>query len=166
MISFWYYKDIKKKLLIFELFIKKITRFFVKPTLRYTAITLSTIGGIFLVAIRGMPFSISAGAGFIALFGVAVLNGIVLIAEFNRLTKNRESDVYKIALIGSKTILRSVLMTAIVASLGGVPKAVSKGEGAEVQKPLATVVIGGVLIAAFLTIFVLPTLYTLFSVCI
>lgn len=68
-----------------------------------------------------MPFSISAGAGFIALFGVEVLNGIVLIAEFNRLTKNRESDVYKIALIGSKTILRSVLMTAMVASLGEYP---------------------------------------------
>ncbi len=129
----------------------------------YTAIPLSAIGGIFLLALRGMPFSISAGVGFIALFGVAVLNGIVLVAEFNRLKKTGEKDLYAIALNGTKTRLRPVLMTAFVASLGFLPMAVSRGAGAEVQRPLATVVIGGLLIATFLTLFVLPTLFIWFE---
>ena len=129
----------------------------------YTAIPLSAIGGIFLLALRGMPFSISAGIGFIALFGVAVLNGIVLIAEFNRMKQAGEKDLYQIALLGTKTRLRPVLMTAFVASLGFFPMAVSNGAGAEVQRPLATVVIGGLLIATFLTLFVLPTLFVLFE---
>src|SRR5690606_31839366 len=129
----------------------------------YTAIPLSAIGGIFLLALRGMPFSISAGIGFIALFGVAVLNGIVLIAEFNRLKKSGEQDLEKVVLNGTKTRLRPVLMTAFVASLGFLPMALSKGAGAEVQKPLATVVIGGLLIATFLTLFVLPTLFIQFE---
>ena len=129
----------------------------------YTAIPLSAIGGIFLLALRGMPFSISAGIGFIALFGVAVLNGIVLIAEFNRMKQAGEKDLYRIALLGTKTRLRPVLMTAFVASLGFFPMAVSNGAGAEVQRPLATVVIGGLLIATFLTLFVLPTLFVLFE---
>jgi cobalt-zinc-cadmium resistance protein CzcA len=110
-----------------------------------------------------MPFSISAGIGFIALFGVAVLNGIVLIAEFNRLKKSGEQDLEKVVLNGTKTRLRPVLMTAFVASLGFLPMALSKGAGAEVQKPLATVVIGGLLIATFLTLFVLPTLFIQFE---
>ena len=129
----------------------------------YTAIPLSAIGGIFLLALRGMPFSISAGIGFIALFGVAVLNGIVLIAEFNRLKKAGEQDLEKVVLNGTKTRLRPVLMTAFVASLGFLPMALSKGAGAEVQKPLATVVIGGLSIATFLTLFVLPTLFIQFE---
>ena len=129
----------------------------------YTAIPLSAIGGIFFLALRGMPFSISAGIGFIALFGVAVLNGIVLIAEFNRMKQAGEKDLYQIALLGTKTRLRPVLMTAFVASLGFFPMAVSNGAGAEVQRPLATVVIGGLLIATFLTLFVLPTLFVLFE---
>jgi len=129
----------------------------------YTAIPLSAIGGIFLLAIRGMPFSISAGVGFIALFGVAVLNGIVLVAEFNRLKQAGEKNLYTIVLTGTKTRLRPVLMTAFVASLGFLPMAVSKGAGAEVQRPLATVVIGGLLIATFLTLFVLPTLFVWFE---
>ncbi|WP_188754064.1 efflux RND transporter permease subunit, partial [Parapedobacter defluvii] len=129
----------------------------------YTAIPLSAIGGIFLLALRGMPFSISAGVGFIALFGVAVLNGIVLVAEFNRLKKAGEKDLHTIVLNGTKTRLRPVLMTAFVASLGFLPMAVSRGAGAEVQRPLATVVIGGLLIATFLTLFVLPTLFILFE---
>ena len=129
----------------------------------YSAIPLSAIGGILFLAMRGMPFSISAGVGFIALFGVAVLNGIVLLAEYNRIKKEGEMDVMQIVLQGTKHRLRPVLMTAFVASLGFLPMALSNGSGAEVQRPLATVVIGGLLIATFLTLFVLPVLYILFE---
>ncbi len=129
----------------------------------YSAIPLSAIGGILALAIRGIPFSISAGVGFIALFGVAVLNGIVLIAEFNNLRNEGLIDLKRIVLMGTKIRLRPVLMTALVASLGFLPMALSHGEGAEVQRPLATVVIGGLLIATFLTLFVLPILYIMFE---
>ena len=129
----------------------------------YSAIPLSAIGGILFLALRGMPFSISAGIGFIALFGVAVLNGIVLIAEFNRLKKEGLTNLKRIVIMGTKVRLRPVLMTAFVASLGFFPMAVSNGAGAEVQRPLATVVIGGLLIATFLTLFVLPVLYMMFE---
>jgi heavy metal efflux system protein len=129
----------------------------------YTAIPLSAIGGIFFLALRGMPFSISAGVGFIALFGVAVLNGIVLIAEFNRLKNQGMKNVSMIVLTGTRLRLRPVLMTAFVASLGFLPMALSNGAGAEVQRPLATVVIGGLLVATFLTLFVLPLLYIVFE---
>lgn len=129
----------------------------------YTAIPLSAIGGIFFLALRGMPFSISAGVGFIALFGVAVLNGIVLIAEFNRLKAEGLTNLHNIVLMGTKVRLRPVLMTAFVASLGFLPMAISNGSGAEVQRPLATVVIGGLLIATFLTLFVLPIMYIMFE---
>lgn len=129
----------------------------------YSAIPLSAIGGIFFLAMRGMPFSISAGVGFIALFGVAVLNGIVLLAEFNRLRAEGWKDLRKIVLMGTKVRLRPVLMTAFVASLGFLPMAISNGSGAEVQRPLATVVIGGLLVATFLTLVVLPVLYVLFE---
>ncbi|OJW17307.1 CusA/CzcA family heavy metal efflux RND transporter [Mucilaginibacter sp. 44-25] len=129
----------------------------------YSAIPLSAIGGILFLALRGMPFSISAGVGFIALFGVAVLNGIVLIAEFNQLRKSGMNDLKRVVLMGTKVRLRPVLMTAFVASLGFLPMAVSNGAGAEVQRPLATVVIGGLLIATFLTLFVLPVLYVIFE---
>ena len=129
----------------------------------YSAIPLSAIGGIFFLALRDMPFSISAGVGFIALFGIAVLNGIVLIAEFNRLKNEGMQNKKRIVLMGTKVRLRPVLMTAFVASLGFLPMALSNGAGAEVQRPLATVVIGGLLIATFLTLFVLPVLYLLFE---
>ncbi len=129
----------------------------------YSAIPLSAIGGIFFLALRGMPFSISAGVGFIALFGVAVLNGIVLISEFNQLKKEGMNDLHRIVLMGTKVRLRPVLMTAFVASLGFLPMALSNGAGAEVQRPLATVVIGGLLVATFLTLFVLPILYVTFE---
>ncbi|WP_396179214.1 CusA/CzcA family heavy metal efflux RND transporter [Flavobacterium sp.] len=129
----------------------------------YTAIPLSAIGGIFFLALRGMPFSISAGIGFIALFGVAVLNGIVLISEFNQLKDEGMKDLRRIVLMGTKVRLRPVLMTAFVASLGFLPMALSNGAGAEVQRPLATVVIGGLLIATLLTLFVLPILYIIFE---
>lgn len=129
----------------------------------YSAIPLSTIGGILALAARGMPFSISAGVGFIALFGVAVLNGIVLIAEFRRLKSEGWTDVRKLVLHGTKIRLRPVLMTAAVASLGFLPMALSHGAGAEVQRPLATVVIGGLISATFLTLFVLPVIYIMFN---
>ncbi|MDO8996383.1 CusA/CzcA family heavy metal efflux RND transporter [Sediminibacterium sp.] len=129
----------------------------------YSAIPLSAIGGIFFLALRDMPFSISAGVGFIALFGVAVLNGIVLIAEFNRLKNDGMDNLRTIVLTGTSLRLRPVLMTAFVASLGFLPMALSNGAGAEVQRPLATVVIGGLMIATFLTLFVLPVLYMMFE---
>ncbi|NCA21119.1 MAG: efflux RND transporter permease subunit, partial [Crocinitomicaceae bacterium] len=104
----------------------------------YTAIPLSAIGGIYFLALRGMPFSISAGVGFIALFGVAVLNGIVLVAEFNRLKASGMTNLNRVVIMGTKVRLRPVLMTAFVASLGFLPMALSNGAGAEVQRPLAT----------------------------
>lgn len=125
----------------------------------FSAIPLSAIGGVFALWLVGMPFSISAGVGFIALFGVAVLNGIVLIAEFNRLKKEGMHDLQMIIQEGTKVRLRPVLMTASVASLGFLPMALSQGAGAEVQRPLATVVIGGLITATFLTLMVLPVLY-------
>ncbi len=129
----------------------------------FTAIPMSAIGGVFALLIRGMPFSISAGIGFIALFGVAVLNGIVLISTFNQLKKDGMTDVIQRVLEGTKIRLRPVLMTASVAALGFLPMAFSTGAGAEVQKPLATVVIGGLITATFLTLIVLPCLYILFN---
>ncbi len=125
----------------------------------FSAIPLSAIGGILSLWIRGMPFSISAGVGFIALFGVAVLNGIVLITEFNRLKKQGMENIRQIILTGTQQRLRPVLMTAAVASLGFLPMALSHGPGAEVQRPLATVVIGGLVTATLLTLFLLPVLY-------
>lgn len=129
----------------------------------FTAIPLSAIGGVFALLIRGMPFSISAGVGFIALFGVAVLNGIVLVAEFNRLNKDGVTDIYERVIQGTKIRLRPVLMTASVAALGFMPMALSTNSGAEVQRPLATVVIGGLITATALTLIVLPVLYIYFT---
>ena len=127
----------------------------------FTAIPFAAIGGIIALISRGMPFSISAGIGFIALFGVAVLNGIVLIAEFNRLKNNLELSLMERIIQGSKSRIRPVLMTASVASLGFLPMALSHTAGAEVQKPLATVVIGGLLTSTLLTLFLLPVIYYL-----
>lgn len=129
----------------------------------FSAIPMSAIGGVFALWLRGMPFSISAGIGFIALFGVAVLNGIVLIAEFNRLKKNGLNNVHDIVLTGTRLRLRPVLMTAAVASLGFLPMALATSAGAEVQKPLATVVIGGLISSTLLTLIVLPCLYIYFE---
>ncbi|PKB18459.1 CusA/CzcA family heavy metal efflux RND transporter [Flavobacterium sp. 5] len=134
-----------------------------QASLIFSAIPMSAIGGVFALILRGMPFSISAGIGFIALFGVAVLNGIVLIGTFNQLEKEGWDDVIKRVIEGTKIRLRPVLMTATVASLGFLPMAMSHSAGAEVQKPLATVVIGGLLSATFLTLFVLPLLYIIFN---
>jgi len=129
----------------------------------FTAIPMSAIGGVFALLLRGMPFSISAGIGFIALFGVAVLNGIVLIGTFNQLQKEGWTDITGRVIEGTKIRLRPVLMTATVASLGFLPMALSGSAGAEVQKPLATVVIGGLISATFLTLFVLPLLYIILN---
>jgi len=134
-----------------------------QAVLIFTAIPMSAIGGIFALLLRGMPFSISAGIGFIALFGVAVLNGIVLIGKFNQLEKEGMTDVFQRVREGTFIRLRPVLMTATVASLGFLPMAISTSAGAEVQKPLATVVIGGLATATFLTLFVLPLLYIIFN---
>jgi len=117
---------------------------------------------VFALWLRDMPFSISAGVGFIALFGVAVLNGIVLIASFKQLENEGTFDSIKAIVIeGCITRLRPVLMTAMVASLGFLPMALSHSSGAEVQKPLATVVIGGLISSTLLTLVVLPALYML-----
>jgi cobalt-zinc-cadmium resistance protein CzcA len=129
----------------------------------FTAVPLASIGGVAALLLRGMPFSISAGVGFIALFGVAVLNGIVLIGYFNQLKQEGVDNIYDRVLEGTRTRLRPVLMTASVASLGFLPMALSTSAGAEVQRPLATVVIGGLVTATFLTLFVLPCLYLLFN---
>ena len=125
----------------------------------YTGIPLAITGGIFALWLRDMPFSITAAVGFIALSGVAVLNGVVLVSYFNQLREETPDDVHEAVVEGSLTRLRPVLMTAMVAALGFVPMAISTGAGAEVQRPLATVVIGGILSSTFLTLVVLPALY-------
>lgn len=137
----------------------------------FSAIPLAAIGGIWALWLRGMPFSISAGVGFIALFGVAVLNGIVLIGQMNQMQKDEKStDKTPVAerihqrIIDSCMIrLRPVLMTALVASMGFLPMALSQGDGAEVQRPLATVVIGGLVTSTLLTLLVLPAIYKTFT---
>lgn len=124
----------------------------------YTGIPLAVTGGIVAIWLRGMPFTISAGVGFIALSGVAVLNGLILISYFNTL-REQGRNVHDAVREGSMTRLRPVLMTAFVASLGFVPMAIATGSGAEVQRPLATVVIDGIVSSTFLTLVLLPTLY-------
>jgi cobalt-zinc-cadmium resistance protein CzcA len=124
----------------------------------YSGIPLAVTGGVFALVLRGLPFSISAGVGFIALSGVAVLNGVVLITCFNQL-REEGRDVPGAVWEGALTRLRPVLMTALEASLGFVPMALATGSGAEVQRPLATVVIGGILSSTFLTLLLLPVLY-------
>ena len=129
----------------------------------FTGIPMAAIGGVVALLLRGMPFSISAGVGFIALFGVAVLNGLVLIGEFNRLKQEGRFSLEEIVLQGTRSRLRPVLMTASVASLGFLPMALATSNGAEVQRPLATVVIGGLITSTLLTLIVLPCLYIYFE---
>ncbi|MDH5475943.1 MAG: CusA/CzcA family heavy metal efflux RND transporter, partial [Cyclobacteriaceae bacterium] len=129
----------------------------------YSAIPLSAVGGVLLLYFRDLPFSISAGVGFIALFGIAVLNGIVLIEEFKELKAQGMSDINKRILVGTKKRLRPVLLTASAAALGFLPMAISTSAGAEVQRPLATVVVGGLISATVLTLVVLPVLYAMFD---
>lgn len=128
----------------------------------YSGIPLAVTGGVFALWVRGLPFSISAGIGFIALSGVAVLNGMMLVSTFNQLRETGR-NVRDATIEGALTRLRPVLMTALVASLGFLPMALAHGPGAEVQRPLATVVIGGILSATFLTLVLLPALYARFE---
>jgi cobalt-zinc-cadmium resistance protein CzcA len=128
----------------------------------YSGIPLAVTGGVLALWLRGMPFSITAAIGFIALSGVAVLNGMVMVSCFNRL-REEGSSVLEAVRSGAVGRLRPVLMTAMVASLGFVPTAVATGAGAEVQRPLATVVIGGILSSTLLTLVVLPVLYAWFE---
>lgn len=127
-------------------------------TLVFSGVPLALTGGIFALWIRGMPFSISAAVGFIALSGVAVLNGLVMVTFINHMRKEG-APLERAIIQGSLTRLRPVLMTAMVASFGFVPMAVAHGAGAEVQKPLATVVIGGIISSTILTLIILPALY-------
>ncbi|MEE9348851.1 MAG: CusA/CzcA family heavy metal efflux RND transporter [Flavobacteriaceae bacterium] len=129
----------------------------------YTAIPFAAVGGVLFLWLRDLPFSISAGVGFIALFGVAVLNGIVLIQEFKELKQNGMKNDDKLIIFGAKSRLRAVLLTALSTALGFLPMAISNGAGAEVQRPLATVVIGGLVTSTILTLFVLPVLYVIFN---
>jgi len=128
----------------------------------YTGIPFAIVGGVVALALRGMPFSISAGVGFIALFGVAVLNGVVMVSFINHLREEGKSVIDAVN-EGAMTRLRPVLMTALVASLGFIPMALATSAGAEVQRPLATVVIGGLITSTLLTLLILPTLYAWFE---
>lgn len=151
-------------LALFLIFVLLFTTFgSVKQALLiYTGIPFAVVGGIFALFLRGMPFSISAGVGFIALFGVAVLNGVVMVSYINRLREEGLSVVDAVR-EGAMTRLRPVLMTALVASLGFIPMALATSAGAEVQRPLATVVIGGLITSTLLTLLILPTLYGWFE---
>ncbi len=128
----------------------------------YTGVPFAVVGGVLALAARGLPFSISAGVGFIALFGVAVLNGVVMVSYINDL-RQRGRSLDEAVTIGAETRLRPVLMTALVASLGFMPMALATSAGAEVQRPLATVVIGGLITSTILTLLLLPTLYQWFE---
>jgi cobalt-zinc-cadmium resistance protein CzcA len=141
---YWTYKSARDALLIFS------------------GVPLAALGGVVTLALRGMPFSISAGVGFIALSGIAVLNGLVLVSTIKRL-RSEGHDIGGAVREGATTRLRPVMMTALVAAFGFIPMAISTGVGAEVQRPLATVVVGGILTSTLLTLFVLPALYTVFG---
>jgi cobalt-zinc-cadmium resistance protein CzcA len=133
----------------------------VKPAaLIYLNVPFAATGGVFALVLRGLPFSISAGVGFIALFGVAVLNGVVLMTQIRDLEEKTDLPLVDVLRRACGLRMRPVLMTALVASVGFVPMALATGSGAEVQRPLATVVIGGLVTSTLLTLFVLPTLYS------
>lgn len=151
-------------LALFLIFVLLFTTFnsIKQALLIYTGIPFAIVGGVLALAARGMPFSISAGVGFIALFGVAVLNGVVMVSYINHLREEGRSVADAIR-EGAETRLRPVLMTALVASLGFIPMAVATSAGAEVQRPLATVVIGGLITSTLLTLLILPTLYGWFE---
>jgi cobalt-zinc-cadmium resistance protein CzcA len=141
---YWTYKSARDALLIFS------------------GVPLAALGGVATLALRGMPFSISAGVGFVALSGIAVLNGLVLVSSIKRLRSDGE-DIASAVHHSAMTRLRPVLMTALVAAFGFVPMAISTSVGAEVQRPLATVVVGGILTSTVLTLIVLPALYLTFG---
>jgi len=141
---YWTYKSIGDALLIFS------------------GVPLAALGGVVTLALRGMPFSISAGVGFVALSGIAVLNGLVLVSTIKRL-RLEGMEILQAVKESAITRLRPVCMTALVAAFGFIPMAISTGVGAEVQRPLATVVVGGILTSTALTLVVLPALYATFG---
>ena len=149
---------------LFLIFVLLFTTFnsIKQAALIYTGIPFAIVGGVLFLALRGMPFSISAGVGFIALFGVAVLNGVVMVSYINHLREEGKT-VEEAVVEGAEIRLRPVLMTALVASLGFIPMALATSAGAEVQRPLATVVIGGLITSTLLTLLILPTLYGWFE---
>jgi len=149
-------------LLLIFIFLHFAFKSFKDAVMIFTAIPLATVGGVFLLWIRGMPFSVSAGIGFIALFGIAVLNGIVLIEHLKELQHQGMKNMRELILTGTKNRLRPVLLTAGAAALGFLPMAISTGAGAEVQRPLATVVIGGLITSTLLTMIALPLLFEIF----
>jgi cobalt-zinc-cadmium resistance protein CzcA len=136
----------------------------VRPAaLIFLNVPFAAVGGVVALTLRGMPFSISAGVGFIALFGVAVMNGVVLVSYIRKIEAEKGLDPGEAAREAALVRMRPVLMTAMVAAFGFVPMALATGSGAEVQRPLATVVIGGLMTATLLTLFVIPTVYPWFA---
>jgi len=149
-------------LLLIFIFLHFAFKSFKDAVMIFTAIPLATVGGVFLLYFRGMPFSVSAGIGFIALFGIAVLNGIVLIEHLKELQHQGMTNIRELILTGTKNRLRPVLLTAGAAAMGFLPMAISTGAGSEVQRPLATVVIGGLITSTMLTMIALPLLFEIF----
>jgi len=150
-------------LLLIFIFLHFAFKSFKDAFMIYTAVPLATVGGVFLLWMRGMPFSVSAGVGFIALFGIAVLNGIVLIEHLKELQHRGMTDMRDLLLTGTRNRLRPVMLTAGAAAMGFLPMAVSTGAGAEVQRPLATVVIGGLVTSTMLTMIALPLMFMMFN---
>jgi heavy metal efflux system protein len=149
-------------LLLIFIFLHFAFKSFKDAVMIFTAIPLATVGGVLLLWIRGMPFSVSAGVGFIALFGIAVLNGIVLIEHLKELNQKGTMGIRELILQGTKNRLRPVMLTAGAAAMGFLPMAISTGAGAEVQRPLATVVIGGLFTSTMLTMIALPLMFEIF----
>ncbi len=149
-------------LLLIFIFLHFAFQSFKDALMIFTAIPLATVGGVVLLWLRGMPFSVSAGVGFIALFGIAILNGIVLIEHFKDLQAEGLHDMRSLIIQGTRDRLRPVLLTAGAAAMGFLPMAISTGAGAEVQRPLATVVIGGLVSSTLLTMIALPLLFEIF----
>ncbi len=150
-------------LLLIFVFLHFAFKSFKDAVMIFTAVPLATVGGVLFLWIRGMPFSVSAGIGFIALFGIAVLNGIVLIEHLKELKQNSTTNIRELILKGTRERLRPVILTAAAAALGFLPMAISTGSGAEVQRPLATVVIGGLVTSTLLTMIALPLLFEIFN---
>jgi cobalt-zinc-cadmium resistance protein CzcA len=150
-------------LLLIFIFLHFAFKSFKDAVMIFTAVPLATVGGVLFLWMRGMPFSVSAGIGFIALFGIAVLNGIVLIEHLKELQHGGMKDMRELILKGTKDRLRPVILTAAAAALGFLPMAISSGSGAEVQRPLATVVIGGLITSTLLTMIALPLMFEIFN---
>lgn len=150
-------------LLLIFIFLHFAFRSFKDALMIFSSVPLATVGGVLLLWIRGMPFSVSAGIGFIALFGIAVLNGIVLIEHFKDLQHKGMTNMHELIIKGTTERLRPVMLTASAAAMGFLPMAISTGAGAEVQRPLATVVIGGLITSTLLTMIALPLLYEIFN---